>query len=104
MTTLDLAVPTVHCNACKLNIEEALEELAGVNDATVDLAAKPSESTTTRPPSTTRRWRRPSKLPATRSTEASFDSPMNDHVHRRSNQPNHQVAPAAHIIPTDRTA
>ena len=40
MSTVDLAVPTVHCNACKLNIEEALAELAGVNVATVDLAAK----------------------------------------------------------------
>ena len=40
MTTLHVAVPTVHCNACKLNIEESLDELAGVNTATVDLAAK----------------------------------------------------------------
>jgi len=40
MTTVDLGVSTVHCNACKLNIEESLEELAGVNNATVDLAAK----------------------------------------------------------------
>ena len=40
MTTLDVAVPTVHCNACKLNIEESLEELAGVNNVSVDLAGK----------------------------------------------------------------
>ena len=27
MSTLELDVPTVHCTACKLNIEERLEEL-----------------------------------------------------------------------------
>ena len=40
MTTVDHGVPTFHCKACKLNIEETLEELAGVTTATVDLAAK----------------------------------------------------------------
>jgi copper ion binding protein len=40
MSTITLAVPTVHCQACKLNIEEALEELAGVSASDVDLAAK----------------------------------------------------------------
>jgi len=40
MSTLELDVPTVHCTACKLNIEERLEELAGVNGCEVDLDAK----------------------------------------------------------------
>jgi copper chaperone CopZ len=40
MASLDLAVPTVHCRACQLNIEESLDELAGVTGAAVDLAAK----------------------------------------------------------------
>jgi len=40
METLDLAVPTVHCTSCKLNIEESLEELAGVAGSRVDLDAK----------------------------------------------------------------
>jgi len=40
MTTTDLAVPTVHCTACKLNIEESLEDVAGVRSSTVDLDAK----------------------------------------------------------------
>ena len=40
MTTVDLAVPTVHCNACKLHIEESVEELEGVRTVTVDLFAK----------------------------------------------------------------
>jgi copper ion binding protein len=38
--TIDLAVPTVHCKACKLNIEESLEELTGVAASDVDLDAK----------------------------------------------------------------
>jgi copper chaperone len=33
-------VPTVHCTACKLNIEESLEELAGISESSVDLDAK----------------------------------------------------------------
>jgi copper chaperone CopZ len=40
MATTDLAVPTVHCTACKLNIEESLEEVAGVTGSAVDLDAK----------------------------------------------------------------
>jgi copper chaperone CopZ len=40
MATLELAVPTVHCNACKLNIEESLEDLKGVGRSDVDLDAK----------------------------------------------------------------
>ena len=40
MTTIELAVPTVHCRSCKLNIEESLEEVAGVHASTVDLDAK----------------------------------------------------------------
>jgi|HigsolmetaAR202D_1030399.scaffolds.fasta_scaffold38391_2 copper chaperone CopZ len=38
--TIELAVPTVHCTACKLNIEEGLEEVAGVVASEVDLDAK----------------------------------------------------------------
>ena len=40
MATADLAVPTVHCTACKLNIEESLEDVAGVTASAVDLDAK----------------------------------------------------------------
>jgi len=40
MASIELAVPTVHCTACKLNIEESLEELAGVSRSDVDLEAK----------------------------------------------------------------
>ncbi len=40
METLNLSVPTVHCQSCKLNIEESLEELAGVAASEVDLDAK----------------------------------------------------------------
>ena len=40
MASIELAVPTVHCTACKLNIEESLEELAGVSRSDVDLDAK----------------------------------------------------------------
>jgi copper chaperone CopZ len=40
MATVDLAVPTVHCTSCKLNIEESLAEVAGVVAGSVDLAAK----------------------------------------------------------------
>ena len=29
MTTLDVAVPTVQCSACTLDIEERLDEIAG---------------------------------------------------------------------------
>ncbi len=37
METVDLDVPTVHCQSCKLNIEEGLEELHGVASSSVDL-------------------------------------------------------------------
>ena len=37
MATIELAVPTVHCTACKLNIEESLEDVAGVAASSVDL-------------------------------------------------------------------
>ena len=40
MTTIELDVPTVHCRSCKLNIEESLEEVAGVDGCNVDLDAK----------------------------------------------------------------
>ena len=40
MATAELAVPTVHCTACRLNIEEALEDVAGVARGVVDLDAK----------------------------------------------------------------
>ena len=40
MATIDLAVPTVHCTSCKLNIEESLEEVDGVGGSVVDLDAK----------------------------------------------------------------
>lgn len=40
METLSLAVPTVHCTSCKLNIEESLDELHGVAGSAVDLDAK----------------------------------------------------------------
>ena len=40
MATIELAVPTVHCTACRLNIEEALEDVAGVARSVVDLDAK----------------------------------------------------------------
>jgi copper chaperone len=35
-----LSVPTVHCQACKLNIEESLDELEGLSANDVDLDAK----------------------------------------------------------------
>ena len=40
METVTLSVPTVHCHACTLNIEEALDELGGVDTSSVDLATK----------------------------------------------------------------
>ena len=40
METVTLSVPTVHCHACKLNIEEALDELDGVDESTVDVATR----------------------------------------------------------------
>lgn len=40
METIELNVPTVHCRSCQLNIEEALDELPGVDSSEVDLEAK----------------------------------------------------------------
>jgi mercuric ion binding protein len=40
MDTITLSVPTVHCRSCKLNIEESLEEVAGVSSSDVDVDAK----------------------------------------------------------------
>jgi copper chaperone CopZ len=40
METITLSVPTVHCHACTMNIEEALDELAGVDTCSVDLTTK----------------------------------------------------------------
>jgi copper ion binding protein len=40
METVTLSVPTVHCQACKLSIEESLDELEGVSVNDVDLDAK----------------------------------------------------------------
>jgi copper chaperone CopZ len=40
METLNLNVASIHCNSCKLTIEESLEELAGVAASAVDLATK----------------------------------------------------------------
>ena len=39
-STVTLAVPTVHCRSCQLNITETLEELPGVATSRVDLDAK----------------------------------------------------------------
>jgi copper chaperone CopZ len=40
METITLSVPSVHCHACRLNIEEALDELTGVDSCSVDLATR----------------------------------------------------------------
>lgn len=40
MEAITLNVPTVHCRSCKLNIEESLEEVAGVASSNVDVDAK----------------------------------------------------------------
>lgn len=40
METLHINVPTIHCNSCKLNIEESLEELHGVAESSVSLDDK----------------------------------------------------------------
>lgn len=40
MDTIVINVPTVHCHACKLNIEESLEELHGVAGSNVSLDDK----------------------------------------------------------------
>jgi copper chaperone CopZ len=43
--TIQLDVPTVHCRSCKLNIEESLEELGGVESSEVDVDTKRVEVT-----------------------------------------------------------
>jgi copper chaperone len=40
MVTEMIAVPEIHCDHCKVSIEGALESLAGVERATVDIAAR----------------------------------------------------------------
>ena len=40
METVRFDVPTVHCNSCKLNIEESLEEVSGVAGSSVDLEGR----------------------------------------------------------------
>ena len=40
MESITVSVPTVHCRSCKLNIEESLDELDGVESSEVDLDAK----------------------------------------------------------------
>ena len=40
MTSITVSVPTVHCQSCKLNIEESLEELDGVATSKVDVDTK----------------------------------------------------------------
>jgi copper chaperone len=40
LETIELSVPTVHCQSCKLTIEDVLDELPGVADADVDVDAK----------------------------------------------------------------
>jgi len=40
MEILTVSVPTVHCTSCKLNIQESLDELAGVATSDVDVDAK----------------------------------------------------------------
>jgi len=51
MTSITVSVPTVHCQSCKLNIEESLEELDGVESSAVDLDTK--QVTVTFDPNTT---------------------------------------------------
>jgi copper chaperone len=40
MVTETIAVPEIHCDHCKVSIEGALEPIAGVERATVDIAAR----------------------------------------------------------------
>jgi copper chaperone len=40
MVTEMIAVPEIHCDHCKVSIEGALEPLAGVQRATVDIPAR----------------------------------------------------------------
>jgi copper chaperone len=38
--TITYSVPAVHCEHCAMSIREEVEEVAGVDDITVDLDAK----------------------------------------------------------------
>lgn len=40
MTTMTISVPGIHCDHCKHSIEGALEPLAGVSAARVDIDAR----------------------------------------------------------------
>ena len=40
METVTLSVPTAHCHACLMNIEEALDDVAGVDSCSVDLVTR----------------------------------------------------------------
>ena len=37
MTQTTLSVPDIHCNHCKMSLEDALDKVAGVEQATVDI-------------------------------------------------------------------
>jgi len=40
MTEITLSVPDISCDHCKMSIEGAVNELSGVNSATVDVAER----------------------------------------------------------------
>lgn len=40
MTTETISVPEIHCDHCRTSIEGALQPLAGVQQATVDIAQR----------------------------------------------------------------
>jgi copper chaperone len=40
MDTITLSAPTVHCRSCQLNIEDAVEELSGIDAVSVDVTGK----------------------------------------------------------------
>ena len=40
MATETISVPEIHCDHCKSSIEGALASIGGVEDATVDIAAR----------------------------------------------------------------
>ena len=64
METITPSVPTVHCHSCTMNIEEALDELAGVDSCSVDLATRSVTSPTTPTSWSSRRSSRHSATPA----------------------------------------
>ncbi|BCV23103.1 copper ion binding protein [Moorella sp. Hama-1] len=45
MAEVTLQVEGMSCNHCKMSVEKALKNLAGVTDATVDLGAKTARVT-----------------------------------------------------------